>query len=560
MAAWSRQNGLTRAGGDLRRVGWVLLAAWVLTALTVGGLAWRFLRAEARERERASEQRERSAQARFAERAEARVSEVARGLSEVAREARLGGDGPGVIELFVASQPLVVSGFALDGAGRLIVPPDRRPRPRGPEPTAEELSAWRELNGPIDSLLSSSSAADAALAVMLIEAGLEAVTHVDLAGSFELRRARALARAGDVERAVRALRQLILDPARRSAREPSGGAIGPAAALDLAELHAREGRTEAAIGALHELTALMATGALYLGDEEVARIEGVVADALARLAPDRAAAIVEAARAEAARTLAVQAEVVPRLNASWTAGSRRLGRVEGSEPVLHLVEREEDGWTFGVTVDLARLRQVLGDERADLADAPLSVMQRPAFVLLALSLIGLAIAAALFLAWRALARATELARLRQEFVENVTHELRTPLTSIRSLAEVLQRGGDRLDPERVTTYHRTIEREAVRLAGIVENVLRAARLERGSGSLALEDVSPREIVEEAIDTFSRLPEGRGRTPPTLEGSGPDRVCVDRAAAVQALLNLLSNAAKYSPDGAPIEVTWRPRNA
>ncbi|MHC4392296.1 MAG: sensor histidine kinase, partial [Planctomycetota bacterium] len=48
--------------------------------------------------------------------------------------------------------------------------------------------------------------------------------------------------------------------------------------------------------------------------------------------------------------------------------------------------------------------------------------------------------------------------------------------------------------------------------------------------------------------------------PTLEGSGPDRVCVDRAAAVQALLNLLSNAAKYSPSEALIEVTWRPRNA
>ena len=165
----------------------------------------------------------------------------------------------------------------------------------------------------------------------------------------------------------------------------------------------------------------------------------------------------------------------------------------------------------------------------------------------------LVLVSGIFLAYRGVRRETELARLKSDFASNVSHELKTPLTSIRMYAEMLQHG-IAATPEDKSRYHTVIVREAERLGRLITNVLDFSKLERGERRYTLEPEDLRAMTEEALETYGRLSERDGVSirfiPP--EGDCPE-VMADREAAVQCILNLLSNAAKYSPDEPSIEV-------
>lgn len=166
-------------------------------------------------------------------------------------------------------------------------------------------------------------------------------------------------------------------------------------------------------------------------------------------------------------------------------------------------------------------------------------------------LVGLlaATAAVVAVAFLQLRRQHQLARLRADFVGGVSHELRTPLTQIRMFSELLLGGRLRTDEERERSL-RLIDREARRLAYLVENVLDFSRAERGTLDVSPEPTRVAEAVEEIVEGFRPVAHARRmriRTQLDEDAVAP----LDRGAFRQVLLNFLENAVKYGPPGQAI---------
>ncbi len=140
---------------------------------------------------------------------------------------------------------------------------------------------------------------------------------------------------------------------------------------------------------------------------------------------------------------------------------------------------------------------------------------------------------------------------KDEFLAMLAHELRNPLTPIRNAAHVL--GRLETQEPRVQWAQQIIERQVGHLTRLVEDLLDVSRIVRGKVSLKMEPVELAAVVNHALDMARplidvmhhqiavRLPE----QPAYLEG--------DPVRLAQVLLNLLDNAAKYTPEGGRIEV-------
>src|SRR5262249_10469591 len=129
---------------------------------------------------------------------------------------------------------------------------------------------------------------------------------------------------------------------------------------------------------------------------------------------------------------------------------------------------------------------------------PIGASLSPVRLSLGIAWMGLAVAAvavALVLAW-----ALTLSERRGTFVSAVTHELRTPLTTFRLYTEMLSQGmvGD---PSVRASYLQTLQKEADRLAHLVENVLSFARLERGRSIVRRDSVTLRELIDRVEPTL-----------------------------------------------------------
>jgi signal transduction histidine kinase len=178
---------------------------------------------------------------------------------------------------------------------------------------------------------------------------------------------------------------------------------------------------------------------------------------------------------------------------------------------------------------------------------------------------GLAIALAIGLlaTIRGAARARELARLKSDFVSTVSHELKTPLTSIRMFAEMLEQGVAQGDAAKMRRYHHVIVQESQRLGLLIANLLDYAQIERGTRRYSPTRQAADELARHAVTTYEALhgadqapDRAAARNPIAVEVS-PDAVRaeleVDRDVVVQAILNLITNAAKYGGADKPIEV-------
>jgi len=153
------------------------------------------------------------------------------------------------------------------------------------------------------------------------------------------------------------------------------------------------------------------------------------------------------------------------------------------------------------------------------------------------------------------ARAAELLqvtdKLQRSLLDSVSHELRTPLVTITGALSALEEDGARLD---ATTQHNlaaAAREEAERLNRLVANLLSMSRLEAGALHLALQDADAEDLVGSALDTLGARTHGR-RIDTHIAPDLP-MVHVDFVLMVQVLVNVLDNAIKYSPAGAPIRV-------
>jgi PAS domain S-box-containing protein len=148
----------------------------------------------------------------------------------------------------------------------------------------------------------------------------------------------------------------------------------------------------------------------------------------------------------------------------------------------------------------------------------------------------------------------EAERMKKEFTSTLSHELRTPLTSIIGSLQLINAGvlGD--IPKDVTELTEVAERNGQRLLDLINDLLDIEKIESGKLTLVPEVIRVDELVREAMvlnkgfgDRFKVRFEPRGELV-TRE------VTADRKRLLQVMTNLLSNAAKFSPEGEAVEIT------
>ena len=150
-----------------------------------------------------------------------------------------------------------------------------------------------------------------------------------------------------------------------------------------------------------------------------------------------------------------------------------------------------------------------------------------------------------------LAPLEELDRMRAEFLWMVSHELRTPLSSIKGSATTLLESAGRLDPAEAGEFHRIIAEQADRMRGLIGDLLDAGRIDTGTLSISAAPTELAALVDRARMTFAS---GNIRHDIAID-LPPDLplVMVDRRRIEQVLTNLLANAARHTPDTAPIRI-------
>jgi heavy metal sensor kinase len=138
----------------------------------------------------------------------------------------------------------------------------------------------------------------------------------------------------------------------------------------------------------------------------------------------------------------------------------------------------------------------------------------------------------------------------RRFTADVSHELRTPLTAIRSVGEVGLR-----QPRDAAAYRAVIGsmlEEVDRLASLVDRLLTLSRAETGQATLTREVLGLRELAENVVAHLDVLAEEKGQAI-TIEGASACRARADRVLVRQALINLVDNAIKFSPEGGQIRI-------
>ena len=150
-----------------------------------------------------------------------------------------------------------------------------------------------------------------------------------------------------------------------------------------------------------------------------------------------------------------------------------------------------------------------------------------------------------------LAPLDELERQRADFLSMVSHELRAPLTSIKGSTATVLGASRAFDPGALMQFFRIIDAQADQMGGLIGDLLDQGRIDAGTLSVSVEPAEVVSLVDQARSTFVS---GRGRH--TLHIDLPADlpwVMADPQRIVQVLGNLLSNAARHSPESSPIRV-------
>lgn len=144
-------------------------------------------------------------------------------------------------------------------------------------------------------------------------------------------------------------------------------------------------------------------------------------------------------------------------------------------------------------------------------------------------------------------------RLRYNFLANVAHEFRTPLSGIAATTELLVEEGSDLTPSELNELVETIRLSTLHLQTLVGNLLESTTIEAGCFQVHRRPINFQEVVQEATNLMSPLLKRRSQN---LVLTMPDELptlWADANRLTQVLVNLLSNASKFSPMGGKIEL-------
>lgn len=147
--------------------------------------------------------------------------------------------------------------------------------------------------------------------------------------------------------------------------------------------------------------------------------------------------------------------------------------------------------------------------------------------------------------------AERAARLKDQFLAMISHELRTPLQAVMGWAAVLRSNTN--DPESAAEAAEVIERNAKAQARLIDDLLDMSRIVTGKIHLDLQQVELLPVIEAAFETVRPMAEAQGvRMSKALDPQG-GVVMGDHARLQQIVLNIISNAVKFTPEGGQVRV-------
>jgi signal transduction histidine kinase len=157
-----------------------------------------------------------------------------------------------------------------------------------------------------------------------------------------------------------------------------------------------------------------------------------------------------------------------------------------------------------------------------------------------------------------LARERDAAQLAEQskaqFLMTMSHELRTPLNAIIGFASLIRDGAGGSDPGHVREYARDIEDSGQRLLALVNDILQAAHVRMGAAELRLEPMSPASVVHAVIAAISTKASARGVVLREEVPADLPVIFADAGSVRQMLVNLVSNAVKFTPTGGAVTVS------
>ena len=145
----------------------------------------------------------------------------------------------------------------------------------------------------------------------------------------------------------------------------------------------------------------------------------------------------------------------------------------------------------------------------------------------------------------------KLEEMRREFVANVSHELKTPITTIKTYAETL--GSGLVDDEKTQIeFAKTIEKEADRMTNLVKDLLDLSHIDFKKTKWDMEGIKVSELVRENLEHLKIYQEDKEQTIKVLENADPV-IFGDKNKISQVMVNIISNAIKYTAKGGIIEI-------
>lgn len=221
-------------------------------------------------------------------------------------------------------------------------------------------------------------------------------------------------------------------------------------------------------------------------------------------------------------------------------------RRQGPEPawlgrgdwIIGLSKAPESGKEVLVAIASKRVKVQTPHQQASMPPS------RTGIYVASLCLVFVIVVSSAYLLWRDVRRDFAISNLRSQFVSSVSHELKTPITAIRMFAEMLRmRPGS--DPELRQEYLDTIVNESERLSRLVDNVLDFSKIEQGRRLYRLQPTSLDDVIDSAVRAV-RYPLQQAGFELRVTNDVPLPVVnADADALQQAVLNLLTNAMKYS---------------
>ena len=148
---------------------------------------------------------------------------------------------------------------------------------------------------------------------------------------------------------------------------------------------------------------------------------------------------------------------------------------------------------------------------------------------------------------------SDLNRMKDVFLGTASHELKTPLTSVIAYAELLDDHEGKLSREQSREFVGRLRGEAQRLLGLIEDILDLSRLESGKLALKPRALDFAEVVRGAVETTRPLAKKLGVQLDMALASDLPQLSVDEVKMRQVVVNLIVNAAKFSPRDGVVSV-------